>query len=235
MKSICLLSIGDKAVTSELDRAGYKKMGVQVLSADTFSKADEMARNNEVDVISINIDCTDFDALQTCRYFKDNPKTSKIPIVGASVRTSAKVRNDALAHGVDMFVEQPIPRSYFIEKIKNLLDQQTRSDDRVSFIGMAEFLHGAQPIQVDVIDISPTGILVGLNIELNTFVEFNLNLPGYKRPTKLKGQVVRKIEANESGPQRVAIQFTNLDAKFKKRLEDYVRRNKHDGELRYYL
>ena len=235
MKPICILAIGDKAVTSELDRAGYKKMGVQVISADNFGEATELLKKNKVDIISVNLDCTTFNTLQTCKYFKDNPPTKKIPVIGTSVRASAKVKKDALNHGVDLFVEQPIPRPYFIEKIKGLLAQNVRSNDRVEFVGKVEFLNGPRPIDVQVIDISPTGILVGVNMAINETIEFTLTLPGFKKPSKLKGQVVRKIAADEKGPERVAIQYVNLDEKIRKKIEEYVRQNKHEGELRYYL
>ncbi len=235
MKPICMLSIGDRAVTSELDRAGYKKMGVQVLSADNFSEATSIMKKNKVDIISVNLDCAHFNTLQTCRYFKENAETKALPIIGTSVRASAKLRKDALEHGVDLFIEQPIPRPYFIEKIKGLLEHSVRSNDRVDFAGRVELIKGDRPIHIDVMDISPTGILVGMSIALNEVVQFNVTLPGQKKPMKLTGVVVRKIAADASGPERIAIQFTDLNAEFKKRLEDYVRTHKHEGELRYYL
>src|SRR4051812_41524856 len=122
--TIRMLSIEDKTMTTDLDRAGYRKMGVMVRSATSFKEAEKFITDGEVDILVINYDFHRVDAVQIAKHLKRS--YNHLPVVITSVQSDPKTRKSCLDAGADLFVEQPLPRQYFIEKLRKVLEQKTR-------------------------------------------------------------------------------------------------------------
>jgi hypothetical protein len=63
-------------------------------------------------------------------------------------------------------------------------------------------------------------------------------LPGYKKPIKVEGEVVRRIDADsrKSTPAGLGIRFEDFNGDSQKRLEKYIAKSQHDDpKLVYYL
>jgi len=115
MSQITMLSLDEKNLISELDRAGYKKMGILVRSATTHEEAIKILKNEQIDIIVMNMDHSKVVVSESAKRVKQHEEWSAIPIVLTSVQSSAKVKQLAKKSGADLFVEQPLPRDYFIE------------------------------------------------------------------------------------------------------------------------
>jgi response regulator RpfG family c-di-GMP phosphodiesterase len=242
LESIQMLSIDDRTITTDLDRAGYRKMGVIVRPASNYEEAERILRREKVDVIVINMDYSAIDAVAITRHVKKSAQWNELPIVITSVQTSAKVRSSAVDAGADMFVEQPLPRQYFIEKLKKLLDERVRGTERVSVHGEVTFTYDNNTYTSAIGDLSSTGILISTNITMKdeTDVEMSFALPGYKKPIKVFGKVVRTIRSNDiNNPgqiEGVGIRFENFEGDSQKRLERYVEKSADvNGKMIYYL
>ena len=61
MSQITMLSLDEKTLTSELDRAGYKKMGIHVRSATSYDDAVKRMESEQIDIIVMNMDHTKVD------------------------------------------------------------------------------------------------------------------------------------------------------------------------------
>ena len=117
--------VDEKRMTTDLDNAGYRKMGVTIRQATTYENVQKVLDEETVDVIVFNYDYKEVDSVQVCSLFKANNKTADIPVIFTSVQSlPKKILKSHL--GPDLFIEQPIPRPFFIEKVKNLLDEKTR-------------------------------------------------------------------------------------------------------------
>lgn len=239
---IKMLSIDDKMLTTDLDRAGYRNMGFLVRLVSSFQQAQKAISENGVDIIVINSDYEKIDALAICQHFKSSPETQHIPIVITSVQTSAAVRNAALDAGADLFVEQPIPRQYFIEKLKKTLDQVTRGTDRINLQEKVSLKIGDQNYELPIGDISSSGMLVATEISIangGEKVELSFAIPGYRKPIEAHGIVVRRIHADGNTATKMSgfgIKFESFKGDSKKRLEKYVSKTSdHDGKMIYYL
>lgn len=240
---IKMLLIDDKMLTSELDKAGYRSMGISVKQVANFAETQEVFKKETVDLLVINMDYSKIDAPTICQHYKNSPETAALPIVLTSVQSSASVKNSALKAGADLFVEQPLPRQYFIEKLKKLLDQVTRDNNRIDLQEQATLIWEDQTFVLPIADISSSGILVSTheNIPGSELVRLSFCLPGNKTPLKIGGRVVRRIEPSDTAtapkkPSGLGIRFETFEGDSETRLEKYIASSSdHDKKLIYYL
>lgn len=241
-KSIKMISIDDKTMTTDLDRAGYRKMGVYVKAASNYEEARKILSEDQIDIILINMDFKPVDGPAICKHFKNTEETSSIPIVMTSVRTAAKIRNSALEAGADLFVEQPLPRTAFIERIKQMLEHKTRSTERVVVKGDALVTTSKGAFPCPVIDLSISGILVATEADLEdgSMVQIEFELPNQKIKFVAEGEVVRTITFNNDKKTTfktgVGIRFGKFIGKSQEYLQKYMENSAmSESEMHYYL
>lgn len=233
-----ILYIDEKRITTDLDKAGYRKMGAQIIQATSYKKAQEHLDKSDVDVIVINYDYKEVDPSAICEHFQRSKGSVNRPLVFTSVQNlPTKVLEKE--YGPDLFIQQPIRREYFIERLRKLLEQSIRDTDRVEHVGVAEFTHDDQQQRVDIQDISSSGLLLAsdLDIKAGTKIELSFELPGYKKPVKVEGEVVRKISAKENSEvPGIGVRFVNFQGDSQKRLEKFIAKSQiDDPKLVYYL
>lgn len=243
-ESICMLSIDDRTLTTDLDRAGYKTMGVIVRKANNYESAEKILSTEPIHIIVINLDYRNIDAIQITKHLKNHTEWSKIPIVITSVQMRAKIRQQSLDAGADLFVEQPLPRQYFIEKIKQLLDQKTRATERVDVKTVVNFTLEDKEYSCEMADISVTGILLSTDMDLpdGAILQLHFDLPGVKKTIKAEGEVVRRVKAskgnitNEQTVGGVGVRFVKIDKDSLSRLEKYIAKvSDKNSRIIYYL
>ena len=240
--AIRMLSIDDKSLTTDLDRAGYKKMGVHVIPVASFADANTILAEQNFDIITINYDYNKIDACIICRHFKSVADIREIPVVITSVQANASIKNKCLSAGADLFIEQPIPRQYFIEKVRSLLEQKVRENKRVTIEAEVQVtLDNGETINCGIHDLSRTGIFLATdrNLESGVKVELSFMLPGYKKPMRVHGEIVRKIDRPIHGGQGITgigVKFSDYQGDTEKRLEKYIAETQADDpKLAYYL
>lgn len=242
MSQIVMLSIDEKTLISDLDRAGYKRMGVLVRSATTYEDAIRILKNESIDIIVMNMDHSTVNTLDATARIKRVKEWSSIPIVLTSVQASAKVRSAAIKSGADLFVEQPLPRDYFIEKLKSILDQQTRSNQRVRGSVSITFIWQGSSYSCPVADLSLTGLLAttDLSIPAGESVDMQIALGASSKPVRVRGEVVRRVSAdkrkNADDEVGIGIRFVEFKADGRQRIESWVARTSDTtNKMAYYL
>jgi CheY-like chemotaxis protein len=242
MSQITMLSLDEKTITSELDRAGYRKMGISVRSANTFEEAAKMLETMHIDIIVMNMDHTKVDVLDAVKKIKSVKHWDSIPIVLTSVQSAPKIKQLAKKSGADLFVEQPLPRDYFIEKLKNLLSQQTRGQQRVQGSIAVSFIWRGKTHACDVGDLSLTGLLLSTDLEIPSgeLLELQIMLGASNKPVKVKGEVVRQIQARKHGPGvdfgGIGVRFAAFQGDGQQRIESWVARTSDSSnKMAYYL
>ena len=234
-----ILFIDEKQMTSDLEKAGYRKVGAQIIQATNVAQAKDLVRKEAVDVIVINYDYKEIDALGICEAFKRQDETSAIPLIFTSVQALPK-RVAQRIPGPDLFIETPVPREYFIEQIRNLLAEKIRGTERVEHEGSVAFDYQGKTYECAIQDISKSGLLVttDLLVEPGTKVSLSFSLPGYKKPIKVEGEVVRHIAADSRRETKagIGIRFDEFNGDSLKRLEKYIAKSQNDDpKLVYYL
>ncbi|MFW7377427.1 MAG: PilZ domain-containing protein [Oligoflexus sp.] len=234
-----ILSIDEKRITTDLDKAGYRKVGAQIFQATSFRKAEEILQEGEIDVIVINYDYKDVDAEAICEHLKRNPATQEKPVVFTSVQSLPRKVLDK-QFGPDLFIEQPIPRQYFIEKIRNVMEQKIRDTERVTHVGSVSFVYEDKNYECVIQDISKSGILMATDLDLKPGyrLDMSFDIPGYKKPIRVEGEVVRRIETNRihDNLPGLGVRFDNFLGDSQKRLEKYILKSQNDDpKMVYYL
>jgi response regulator RpfG family c-di-GMP phosphodiesterase len=236
-----ILKIDERNVTTELERAGYRSIGVNVRNANTFQEAMELLGQRNFDVLILNHDYQQIDAFLICSYLKEQPMTSELPIIITSVESTGTNRKAALAAGADLFIEQPIPKQNFVEQLKKLLEQQTRSNNRVHINGQANISWNDQKFTLPIADISNTGILLSTTKEFSSGVAVHLQfaLPESSKDIKVEGEIVRTIPADVNQPDRpfgVGIRFTAFTGQAEQIIKEFTARHADENKrLKYYL
>lgn len=238
-KTMKILFIDEKRITSELEKAGYRKVGAQIVQATNFTQAKDVLKKEAIDVIVLNYDYSEIDAPSICEHFKKLKDTAHIPIVFTSVQALPR-KIMQREHAPDLFIETPVPREYFIEQVRNLFEEKTRTTERVSHGGDAEFIIDGKTFRAPVQDISKSGILLATDMTFaaGSKVSLSFELPGYKKPIQVDGEVVRQIEANKhrDTPAGIGIRFDEFNGDSQKRLEKYIAKSQSDDpKLVYYL
>jgi response regulator RpfG family c-di-GMP phosphodiesterase len=237
---IKMLSIDDRMLTTDLDRAGYRNMGITVRHATTFAEAQQILNSESINIIVINLDYEKIDALGITKHFKAHRPINDIPVVLTSVQTSSAARKSAEAVGADLFVEQPLPRQYFIERLKKLLDQSTRTNDRVEVEETAKLEWDGREIELPIGDLSISGMLILDEKQVlpeGSKVKVSFTLPGQKKPFEVEATAVRRvISRDHKHAKGVGLRFDVFSGDAEKRLEKYVQQSSgRDEKLKYYL
>ena len=242
MSQITMLSLDEKTIASDLDRAGYKKMGISVKTASSHEDVIKTLGSTDVDIIVMNMDHTKVDVLDSVKRLKKYKQWAHIPVVLTSVQSSQKVKQLALQSGAEMFVEQPLPRDYFIEKIKNLLSKETRGQQRVSGTVTMTFNWNKKTVETDVGDLSTTGLLFFTDIGLTQGqeIEMSIQLGASNKTLKVKGEVVRVLppdkRKNADGLPGIGVRFTSFAGDSQSRIESWVGRSADStNKMAYYL
>lgn len=234
-----ILFIDEKRITSELEKAGYRKIGAQIHQATTFTQAKDALKAGHFDVIVINYDYAAIDAGNVCEHFKKDLSSADVPVIFTSVQSLPR-KVSQREHGPDLFIETPVPREYFIEQIRNLLEEKTRETARVNHEGFATFAYKGKTIECPIGDISRSGILLttDLNIDPGTKLSLSFELPGYLKAIKVECEVIRRIagDSRKDVPAGLGIRFDEFSGDSQKRLEKYVAKTQvDDPKLVYYL
>lgn len=235
-----ILTIEEKGLTTELDRAGYKKMGVTYRVVHSFKDANDLLAKEAFDVIVVNFDFSRLDHMSLCRHFKAQDQTKEIPIIFTSVQEKPKNLSEYVTAGLDLFIQLPIPRQFFIERVRTLLEQKTRETERVVHEGEVEFTFNDQNYTCPIGDLSKSGILLttDLNIKSGILLEITFPVPGYKKPIKVTGEAVRRITKGPDKQEQlgIGVRFKHFHGDSKKRLETYIEKFQiDDPKMAYYL
>ncbi|RYZ50007.1 MAG: hypothetical protein EOP07_23590 [Proteobacteria bacterium] len=234
-----ILFIDEKRITSELEKAGYRKVGAQIHQAINFPQAKDALKKGHIDVIVINYDYAAIDALAICEHFKGQKTTAEIPVIFTSVQSLPR-KISSKENGPDLFIETPVPREYFIEQIRNLLEEKTRETARVTHPGFASFEYKGKMIECAIQDISRSGILLATDLEIEAGIKLSLNfeLPGYLKAIKVECEVIRRIagDSRRDVSAGLGIRFDEFSGDSQKRLEKYIAKTQiDDPKLVYYL
>jgi two-component system cell cycle response regulator DivK len=121
MASIMVVEDNDAsrdALARRLERRGYRLL----LAADG-RKAVEVARQDQPDLILMDLGLPGIDGWEATRQLKSDPSTKQIPIVVLSAHAMTGDREMALAAGADDFDTKPIRFEPLLEKIESILSR----------------------------------------------------------------------------------------------------------------
>ncbi|HEY7375966.1 MAG TPA: response regulator [Polyangia bacterium] len=108
------------AIAEALKIAGY-----DVGSAATGAGALALCRQQCPDLVLLDQMLPDLDGLEVCRRLRDEPSTSRVPIVFLTARTNEQDRVRGLAAGADDYVIKPFSTAELLLRIRAVLRRST--------------------------------------------------------------------------------------------------------------
>ena len=249
-KQITILNIDSRDVAQHLDLKSFREMGFLSETLDSYTSAQALLRaadkqeaveiiaalaiKENIDLIIINLDTDVVDALHLMHQFRRRASTADILLVATSVQTEGMPEKRVLEAGADLFVLQPLPRKSFIKKIRALLKQQSRADERIKIAGRAEFVWENARYQCGIANISRSGVLLATRIhfEKGTVVNMSLFLAKARQPLVIEGEFVRVATQKDKG---IGVKFTVLSAQQATTLNHFIAQHSDEAlEMVYY-
>ncbi len=239
-KQIVMAVVDEKSLISSLDRSGYREVGIKVLPIADFKELEGIILSRQVDVVLLNDDYQELKMSQAVPRLRGLQK--ELLLVATTVSLSEKREKELEKFNLDLVIEQPIPKAYFIEQIKRLLSQKTRSDLRIQRnLGDVTFEIEGKSRKLPIADLSKTGMLIQSTDEfvLDMEIKLKFTLPGEAKALKCLGKTVRNVQASKLQPDRttgVGVQFLQFEGQGERQLQEFLEReNLTDIQLKYYL
>lgn len=116
-----VLHVEDNSDNRLLVRRVLQAYGYKVIEAENASKAREMVKNYQPDLILMDINMPDVDGYTLTNELKAMPKLQGIPIVAITANVMKGDRERTLSAGCDGYIEKPIDVDKFIDQVEHFL------------------------------------------------------------------------------------------------------------------
>jgi DNA-binding response OmpR family regulator len=91
--------------------------GCEVLTARTANEGMQLAKNGDLDLVTLDIDLPEMSGFEICRRLKQDPRSRHLPVVFVSGRTCEEDRRRGLELGAADYIEKPFGASVFVRRI----------------------------------------------------------------------------------------------------------------------
>ena len=118
-----VLHVEDNFDNRLLVRRLLQAFGYNVIEAENASKAREILKTNQPDLILMDINMPDVDGYTLTNELKAMPKLQGIPIVAITANVMKGDRERTLSAGCDGYIEKPIDVDKFIDQVDRFLGQ----------------------------------------------------------------------------------------------------------------
>ena len=241
-ESIHMLFVNDNLYITNLDVKSYNQLGIKVDFCSNIQVIMEKIKDPKLNLILLSLDYSGYDVYKLI-YLINKELRGALPIVVTGIATNSIVEKKLTKAGATLFVEQPIPKEFLIEKIKNILNIQTRKSERVNLniLSNSLFVFENKEISCVVENISKEGLLVSLDnkikLEEDVLVSFKILLEVDKPVIEFIAKSVRieKPEDVNDNKIRIGFEFESFISDAKKRLKNFLKDKSKELEiLKYY-
>lgn len=110
----------DKQTLKQLEKQ-LKEKGFEVSTALNGKEALKKVGEDEPDVITLDVMMPEMDGYETCYHLKENPETSKIPVIMVTSRGKMKAKLASFSFGADYYIAKPFEIKDLLELVKKAL------------------------------------------------------------------------------------------------------------------
>ncbi len=116
-----ILIVDDDSAAVEATEDVLTVGGHQVFSANNGVDALRLAEELQPDLIFLDVKMPEMDGFEVCRRLRENPKTSRVPIIMLTGQTSVEEKVKGLEVGADDYLTKPFQRIELEARVKMLL------------------------------------------------------------------------------------------------------------------
>ncbi len=118
-KDIQILVVDDHDHNLELVKWVFKTEDYNLLFAENGMQALELLKNNDIDLILLDIMMPDMDGFETCEKIKSNVNWVDIPIIFLTARTEINDIVSGFNHGGVDYISKPFSKEELIVRVRN--------------------------------------------------------------------------------------------------------------------
>ena len=115
-----VLIIEDGLTDMEILTRYLQEAGHSVISAKSSEEAEEKINSNQLDVIFLDVILPGKSGYEICRELKENPQTSKIPVVFCSTKNTDVDKMWGTMLGADAYLSKPIQQEELMLTLNKL-------------------------------------------------------------------------------------------------------------------
>lgn len=124
-----VLVVDDVATNRLLLRAKLSSAYYDVVVAENGTQALEMARNEQPDMIMLDVMMPDMDGFTVCQILKSTEETSHIPVIMVTALDTPEERIRGLEVGADDFLSKPFNDLALFARVRNLMRMKMMFDE----------------------------------------------------------------------------------------------------------
>lgn len=98
--------------------------GIQVQTAKSAEEAMEQVKNNQFDVIILDVVLPDRSGFEICRDLKEDASTRAIPVIICSTKGTEMDKFWGMKQGADAYLAKPIDQAELVRTVKQLAQEK---------------------------------------------------------------------------------------------------------------
>ncbi len=98
--------------------------GYEVIRAEDGKEALEKARNEEVDLIVLDVMLPKLDGYRVCRLLKFDKNYKHIPIIMLTAKAEEESKETGIKTGADLYLTKPIQPDELLEAVQRMLSKE---------------------------------------------------------------------------------------------------------------
>ena len=133
-----ILIVEDEKDIVELLQYNLEKENFKVQSANNGQRGLDLARKNHPDLILLDLMLPEIDGLEVCRILKKDSKTSHIPIIMLTAKSTESDKIVGLELGADDYITKPFSMKELVARIKALLRRLNPENKQAEIIKIGD-------------------------------------------------------------------------------------------------
>jgi DNA-binding response OmpR family regulator len=109
-----VLVVDDEASNTQLFSMMLEMEGFEALTAHNVEEAKQILDDDTPDIIILDIMMPDASGLDLCRYVREHPTLSQIPIIIVSAKAQVEDVQEALDSGANSYIVKPVSKEELI-------------------------------------------------------------------------------------------------------------------------
>jgi twitching motility two-component system response regulator PilH len=122
---ITVLVVDDSITPRQMLSELLKSHGLKVIEAVNGIDAKNKLAESKVNIVVTDLIMPEMNGYELCRWIKNNPDTSNIPVLMCSTKSEEFDRYWGMKQGADAYITKPYQSGEMLKTIKSLLTQKS--------------------------------------------------------------------------------------------------------------
>lgn len=131
-----ILCVDDQLLNLKLLEAILEPAGYEVLSAGEGYSALVTLKNQDIDIVLLDVMMPGIDGYDVCRMIKASAETARVPVIMITSLSSREDRIKSIDAGAEDFITKPFEATEVLTRIKKLIEIKEQDAKIISLFGM---------------------------------------------------------------------------------------------------